>query len=181
MPISRVRSSTAVYMDWKITRKPTMKAMAMTTRRAMLKPGRRSGVIWESISSTVWTWYSLRPRCVVDLIADQILVRGVIGLEVEERRIVLRAIEGAEGMDGNEFAAALAVLDDAADTEGVIEDLHGVADVVALVAAGGVVVNDDVVRPLEGRAVQELERAQGVVAFEVDAQNAFDRPGGVEL
>ena len=43
MPISRVRSMTAVYMDWKMTRKPMMTAMPMTTRRAMLKPGRRVG------------------------------------------------------------------------------------------------------------------------------------------
>jgi hypothetical protein len=41
----------------------------------------------------------------------------------------------------------------------VIEDLHRIADMIALVAAGGVVVNDDVVRPLEGGALQELERA----------------------
>ena len=73
------------------------------------------------------------------------------------------------------------MLDDAADVERVIEDLHGVADMVALVTAGGVVVDDDVVRALKGTAGEELEGAKGVVAGVIDAEDAFDRAGGVEL
>lgn len=63
----------------------------------------------------------------------------------------------------------------------VWEDLNGIADVVALVAAGGVVVDDDVVRSLEGRAGEEFEGTEGVVACVVDAEDAFDGSGGVEL
>ena len=53
MPISRVRSSTAVYIDWKITRKPMTTAMPVTISSARLKPGILSGVIWSSQLSTV--------------------------------------------------------------------------------------------------------------------------------
>ena len=56
MPISRVRSRTEVYIDWKITRKPMMTAMPMTTRMAVFSAGTWSGVISEYHSSMVITW-----------------------------------------------------------------------------------------------------------------------------
>ena len=46
---------TAVYMDWKMTRNPTMTAMAITTRSAILKPGKCSGVIIDMYSCMVCT------------------------------------------------------------------------------------------------------------------------------
>ena len=64
MPISRVRSMTAVYMDWKMTMKPMMTAMPMTVRRPMLKPGIFSGVRVEISSSMVWTSYCFMPGVV---------------------------------------------------------------------------------------------------------------------
>ncbi len=39
MPISRVRSKTDVYIDWKMTRKPIMTAMPTTTRIAVFSAG----------------------------------------------------------------------------------------------------------------------------------------------
>src|SRR5580704_9792977 len=44
IPISRVRSSTAVYIDWKITRKPTITAIVITTFNARSNPGNFEGV-----------------------------------------------------------------------------------------------------------------------------------------
>ena len=43
MPISRVRSMTAVYMDWKMTRKPMTTAMPMTTAEADVEAGEAVG------------------------------------------------------------------------------------------------------------------------------------------
>ena len=117
----------------------------------------------------------------MDLIPDQLFVCRVVALEIEERGIVFGAVERAEGANRDKFAAPLAVLDDAADTEGVVEDLDGVTDVIAVIPAGSVVVDDDVVWPLEGRAREKLERSQGVVAVVVDAPDGFNRSHGAHL
>ena len=50
MPISRVRSITAVYIAWKITMNPMMTATPITTSTVVENPGRFSGVIMESQS-----------------------------------------------------------------------------------------------------------------------------------
>ena len=55
MPISRVRSITAVYMDWKITRKPMIIATDTTVRMKMLNPGRLSAFIMLRYSSIEMT------------------------------------------------------------------------------------------------------------------------------
>src|SRR5215472_2334416 len=50
MPISRVRSITAVYMDWKITIKPMTTAMPMTTAINLESMGMLSADMAESHS-----------------------------------------------------------------------------------------------------------------------------------
>src|ERR1039458_4812927 len=57
IPISRVRSITAVYIDWKITKKPTTTATQITTLIARSNPGRLSGVIVDRYSGMERTEY----------------------------------------------------------------------------------------------------------------------------
>ena len=61
IPISRVRSITAVYIDWKITRNPTTTATPITILMARSNPGRLSGVIIERYSGIERTEYFSMP------------------------------------------------------------------------------------------------------------------------
>ena len=85
------------------------------------------------------------------------------------------------GGEWDELACAFAVLDDAADAEGVVEGGDRVADVEAFAGGSLEVVDDHVVGLLERRARFKDERAKGVVALVVDAEDIFDRTGGVQL
>ncbi len=135
MPISRVRSMTAVYMDWKMTRKPMMTAMPMTTSKADVEAGKAVGRDGGEILFGGGDVVGAHARCGEDGLADFVLVlRLVFGAEVEHGGFALGTGERAHGVDGDELAAAFAVLDDAADAEGVVEDADGVAD---LFAGGG--------------------------------------------
>ena len=62
IPISRVRSSTAVYMDWKITRKPDDDGNSRNDSKREIKAGILLGVIWSSQLSTVVRVLFPKPR-----------------------------------------------------------------------------------------------------------------------
>src|SRR5271165_2157240 len=59
----------------------------------------------------------------LDFLADQLLVLKVITFDIESRSIVGIAYQRSESTNGQENSASLAVLDDAADAEGMIHDL----------------------------------------------------------
>ena len=56
----------------------------------------------------------------LEFAADEFLVRDVVALEIEEGGVAFRSHEGAEGIEREKFAPALAMLDDAGDTEVVV-------------------------------------------------------------
>ncbi len=87
-------------------------------------------------------------------------------------------VRDAHGLDGNELAAAFAVLDDAADAEVVIENADCVAD---LFAVCDVVVDDDVVGSLERSAGDKGEGQEVVEAFEVDAVDGVEGAGDLDV
>src|SRR5579862_12553 len=69
MPISRVRSITAVYIAWKITRNPTTTATPITISIARLNPGRLSGVIIDRYSAIERTEYCSMPGfCLISFV-----------------------------------------------------------------------------------------------------------------
>ncbi len=100
---------------------------------------------------------------------------GLSALHVEERGVVFRTQQSTQGPDGQELAATLAVLDDAADAEGVVEDRNDVAHAVALAAAGKEIIHDHVVRALEWPAGEKDERPQGIETLVIDAPNGLNR------
>ena len=105
------------------------------------------------------TLYWSHARGGEDGLANVVLVlRRVLRTEVEDGGFALGAGEGAHGVDGDELAAALAVLDDAADTEGVVEDGEDVAD---FFAGADVVVDDDVVGARERGRRRGRRRGEG--------------------
>ena len=61
MPISRVRSMTAVYIAWKMTMKPMITAIPTTTLMKAEKPGILPGVISESHSRMDMVLYFSMP------------------------------------------------------------------------------------------------------------------------
>ena len=61
IPISRVRSITAAYIDWKITRKPMIRLTPITTPMNGRNPGSRLGVIMLRYSSVDCTVYFSMP------------------------------------------------------------------------------------------------------------------------
>ncbi len=114
-----------------------------------------------------------------DGLANLVLIFGrVVGSEVEHGGLALGAGDLAHGVDGEELAAAFAVLDDAADAEGMVEDGDGVAD---LFAGGSVVVEDDVVWALKRAAGDEGEGPKVVEGLEVDAVDAIEGAGDLDV
>jgi len=73
-----------------------------------------------------------------------------------------------QGPNGNEDAAALAMLHDAADAEVVVQETEGSPDL-AVVAAGVQIVDQNVIGTLKRASADEGERAKRVVAGVVDA------------
>ena len=99
----------------------------------------------------------------------------MVGLYVEERGVVFRPQQSTQGLDGQELPAALAVLDDSRDAEGVVEDGNAVTHPVCLAAvAGKEIIHDHVIRVLEWPTGEEDKRPQGVETLVVDAPNGFN-------
>ena len=103
----------------------------------------------------------------------------IFGAEIEHAGFAGSSADLVHGGDGDELAAAFAVLDDAADAEGMVQDLHGVADLES--ASSLIVIDDDVVRMLERASGDEDEGTKGVVAGVVDAVDVFEGLAGGEL
>ncbi len=111
----------------------------------------------------------------MDLLLNELLVLKVIALHEEERGVVLRAHQCAQGPDGQELAPAFAVLDNAADAEGLIEDGIAVAHGIVLAGAGKVIIHDHIVRALEWPPGEEDKRPQGIETGVIDAPDGLHR------
>ncbi len=143
-------------------------AMPMTTSRPMLKPGRTVGrdggeeLLCRGYVVGAHAWSG------EDSFSDFVLIlRGILGAEIEGGGLALGSGERAHGFNGQKFASALAVGDDAGDAEVVIENVDGVAD---FFSCGGIVVEDGVVWPLKRSAGEKGERQKVVEALEVDSR-----------
>ena len=129
-------------MDWKMTRKPMMVAMPMTTSSAMLEAGH---VLWREAGEELVDGLNApvlqavgREDLALDGGLDGLLgfgCGGVVGAEEEGGGLAGVAVELIHGGERDELACALAVLDDAADGEDVVEDLDGAADLELRVAS----------------------------------------------
>src|SRR5271156_1571289 len=95
----------------------------------------------------------------VNLVDDGLLILEIVAANVEERSIVGIAHQAAKRADGHEFTPTLAVLDDAANAEGVAFDGDDLADVMAVIGAREKVVDNDVVGGGEGASGDEGEGA----------------------
>ena len=88
-----------------------------------------------------------------DFLFDQRLVRRIVDLQVEGRGFAFRTRQLIERCERNEFATALAMLHNAADSKLVgVHDGNFVAYFVSLVGAGEHVVDDYIERMLERSA-----------------------------
>ena len=105
----------------------------------------------------------------VNLIGGQIHILRLVHLQVKGRGPALRAHQLAHGGDGDQFAPALAMREDAGDAEGTLQNGNRIAHVMPLAGGGEDVVHHHVVRPLHWPAGEKDEGAQPAVAGVIDA------------
>ncbi len=89
MPISRVRSITAAYIAWKMTMKPMIIAIPITTRITVVSPGTLLEVIRLRYSFSECTPYCCHAGNVLDFLHHLVGVVGIVELDVEDRGLTL--------------------------------------------------------------------------------------------
>src|SRR5579859_7766655 len=112
-----------------------------------------------------------QPGVGMDFLLNELLVFWVIALQEDDRGVVFRAKQRAQGSDRQIFASTFAMFDDAANAEGVVEYLDCVPYRVVLVRPGEDIVDDDIVGSLDWAPGQEHKGAQRVEAVIIDAPN----------